>query len=72
MLGESIQLEVKISPENVTDKDISWSSSNTKIADVSDEGFVTSIGLGKAIISAELGAITVNCEVNVIPIPTDE
>ena len=37
-LGDSIQLEVKLSPDNVTDKIILWSSNDTNIAEVTDNG----------------------------------
>ena len=36
-IGESVKLNARISPSDADYKDLSWSSSNTNIADVSDE-----------------------------------
>ncbi len=46
------QLTALASPEDATDKSVIWSSSNTDIADVNDNGFVTAKKVGKAIIMA--------------------
>lgn len=51
--GESTkQLEVSFTPENVTHKEISWSSSNEAVATVSSSGLVTRVGEGEATITA--------------------
>ena len=51
--GESTkQLEVSFTPENVTHKEISWSSSNEAVATVSGSGLVTRVGEGEATIIA--------------------
>ena len=39
--GRSIQLTATVSPNNVTNKKLKWSSSNTKVATVSQNGKVT-------------------------------
>ena len=57
-----------MSPDNVTDKVVLWSSNDTNIAEVTDNGLVKCVGLGKTIISAKSGTITANCEVNVFPV----
>ena len=53
LIGESFQLSASIKPENVTYKNLSWTSSNSSIASVSDDGIVTAHEQGSAIITAK-------------------
>ena len=46
-------LEPVVKPEYATNTKLKWSSSNTKVAKVSDEGVVTAVGKGKAKITAK-------------------
>lgn len=46
---------------------ISWSSSNTEVAKVSDEGIVTATGAGTAVIKASAGSKSATCDVSVTP-----
>ena len=66
-LGESKTLTPTFSPANATNRNISWSSSNTAVATVSDEGEVTAISEGNSVITAttEDGSFTANCSVAV-------
>ena len=50
--GENIQLIVTFSPENATNKDVIWTSSDENVATVSDDGLVIAISEGTAIITA--------------------
>ncbi|MDE6649482.1 MAG: Ig-like domain-containing protein [Muribaculaceae bacterium] len=59
---EIFQLIATISPENATDK-IVWSSSNDKVATVSEDGLVTGVSLGQATITATCGYISATCTV---------
>ena len=63
-VGQSIQLVVSISPNNATDKSVTWTSSNTDIATVSD-GLVTAIAEGNAVITAKAGGKSSTCAVSV-------
>lgn len=45
-VGEKLQLEATIVPENATDKSITWSSTNEAVAVVSESGLVTAVGSG--------------------------
>lgn len=66
--GDSKQLSVTYNPSNTTDnKTVTWSSSNTSVATVSN-GKVTAVGKGEATITAKVGSFTATCKVTV----TDE
>jgi uncharacterized protein YjdB len=62
-----------VEPDNVPDKSITWSSSNKTIASVNQEGKVTGMRLGKAVITAEaVNGKKARCVVNVhLPWPID-
>ena len=51
--GERIQLRAKISPDNATNKTLTYSSSNTKVATVDSDGFILGVGSGSATITAK-------------------
>lgn len=53
MEGESIKLNVVIYPENANNKNVTWSSSNTKIASVDSSGKVEAISEGEATITVK-------------------
>ncbi len=49
---ESFELLPMISPNNATNKSVTWSSSNLSVATVNNSGLVTAIAVGTAIITA--------------------
>lgn len=65
--GDKAALTATILPENASNKSVSWTSSDEKVATVSAAGEVTAIAPGKATITVttEDGAKTATCEVNV-------
>lgn len=65
-IGETIQLEAKILPEDTTDKTIEWSSFNEEVASVDASGLVTAIGEGTTIITATCGVACAQCEITVL------
>lgn len=65
-IGETVQLEATVLPEDATDKSLTWNSSNPNIAGVSAEGLVTAVSAGTAIISVSCGEASASCEVKVI------
>ena len=67
-VGESVQLTATVKPDDATDKNVSWTSSDESIAKV-DNGKVTAIRAGKATITAKCGGKTAECAVTVT-VPT--
>lgn len=65
----SYQLSASVSPENATDKNVIWLSSDESIAMVDQNGFVSAIESGNAVITAKSvdGGFTATCDVTVIP-----
>ena len=72
--GRQCTLRVSYTPSNTTDdKTVKWSSSNEAIATVNSNGVVTGQALGKATITATVGACSRGCTVTVVkrPIPVE-
>ena len=69
--GDSFTLAVTIAPENATNKNVSWSSSDAAVASVDNNGKVTALKAGTATIAVttEDGGKTASCEVTIkIPV----
>ena len=66
--GETATLNATVKPDNATDKSVKWTSSDTNIASVSEEGLVTAVAPGSADITATTvdGGLTASCKVSVI------
>lgn len=66
--GEKTKLTYTLSPSNVTDKTLYWSSADKNIATVSSKGVVTGVSAGKVKITARTsdGKVKASCTVNVI------
>ena len=66
--GDTLTLEATIFPENATNKDIIWTSSNEEVAIVDENGVVTSLNYGTTIITAKTvdGEFVAECIVNVV------
>lgn len=68
--GNTYTLKATVKPADASDKTVTYSSSNTKIATVSSSGVVTAKGFGSATITCtakDTGKITAKCTVKVIP-----
>ena len=50
--GATVQLTATVLPENASNKNVTWSSSNESVATVSSEGVVTAVASGTATITA--------------------
>lgn len=69
MKGDTLQLSVVVSPENATNKTVTWSSANENTATVNSNGLVTAIKAGETVITVTTddGNFTAEIELKVIP-----
>lgn len=64
---ESLRLGYNTVPTDVKDRSASWTSSNTAVATVSEDGTVTGINQGTAIITATTpNGVSTSCEVTIV------
>lgn len=65
--NETYTLTYTVKPSNASDKSVTWKSSNTSIATVTNSGKVTAIKKGNAVITVKTndGGYTAECEVTV-------
>lgn len=70
-VGESISLTATVTPEDASNKNITWTSSNSSVAVVNDSGEVTAVALGTAVITAasEDGIHKADCSIIVFELP---
>jgi beta-glucanase (GH16 family) len=66
-LGETSQLTASLVPAGATNKNVTWTSSNTAVATVSSTGLVTAIANGNAVVTVTTadGAKTATCAIYV-------
>jgi uncharacterized protein YjdB len=66
-MGETLQLTATIFPDNASNKNVSWSSSDEAVATVTDDGLVTAVSAGSAEITVTTadGGKTATCTVTV-------
>ncbi len=65
LVGQSDKLSATVKPDNVTDKAVTWTSDNTAVATVDEDGTVTAVSVGVANITATCGSATATCKVTV-------
>ncbi len=67
-LGSDRLLSASVLPADASHKEVTWSSSNTAVATVNDEGRVTAVGAGSALITATAttGSYTATSTVTVV------
>ena len=63
--GETLTLIATVKPDNATNKTVTWSSNNTSIATVDQNGKITAMGGGTATITAKAGDKSATCAVTV-------
>ncbi|WP_036912450.1 Ig-like domain-containing protein [Prevotella sp. FD3004] len=65
-IGKEVTLEATVSPADVEDFDVTWSSSDETVATVDDAGVVHAVGAGTAVITAKAGSKKATCDVSVV------
>ena len=70
-VGDTIQLIATVTPDNATNKAVTWSCSNDSVAIV-DNGTVIAVGNGTAVITATADDQTATCEITVDVKTTEE
>ncbi len=67
-VGSTLQIAATVTPSNATNKALTWSSSAPAVAMASDDGTLTAIGIGTAVITVKSvsGGKTATCTVHVI------
>jgi uncharacterized protein YjdB len=70
-VGGTVQLTAAVEPDNASNKAVTWESSNTNVATVSNFGLVTGTGQGTATITVTTadGGKTASCAVTVSNVP---
>lgn len=64
-IGDSYQLAATVLPENATDKSVIWSSSDSDVASVSENGHVKGLKEGRATITATCDGLSATCDIEV-------
>ena len=65
-VGDKSRLSAVVNPNNATNKTIVWSSSNTSVATIDNDGNVIAVGTGTTTITARAGSKTATCTITVI------
>jgi len=65
LIGENIQLSVSITPHNSSYNEIFWATTKPSVVSVTNEGMITAISEGTAIITATVGDKSSSCTVSV-------
>ena len=68
-IGSTGKVIATVSPENATDKTVTWSSELPGIASVGSDGTVYANSVGSTIVIARAGNVMATCKVNVVPVP---
>ena len=65
-VNEEFQLTATVLPEEATNKNVTWTSSNPNKVTVTDEGVITGVSSGYSYITATCGDVSSKIEVNVV------
>ncbi len=68
-VGKTAALTAAVTPPDAADKTVTWSSSNTSVASVTNTGVVTAVSEGTADITASSNGSTAKCKITVMAAP---
>ena len=69
--GKTVAIVAQVLPENTSNKTVTWTSSNKKVATVSSQGVITGVGNGTAVITGTTtNGKTATCNITVQTSPT--
>lgn len=69
--GKTVPLKVVIKPVNATYKMVTWSVGDESVATVTQDGYITAVGVGETVVSATtVNNKTTSCTVTVLPSDT--
>ncbi len=68
-IGDSVQLEAVITPDNTTYRDVHWQSSDTAVAEITKDGLLTAKGVGKVTVQAIQKDVQTNLTIDIQHIP---
>lgn len=71
-VGETEVLTATVTPEDATDKTVTWTTSNETVATVSADGTVTAVAAGTATITATCGDFKAECAVTVTEVEEED
>ncbi len=72
LVGDTVRLTYTLSPENATDQDVTWTSSNPAVVAVSTNGIVTGVSVGDAVVTVtSMNGKTATCKVTVGDVALD-
>lgn len=64
-VGENLPLEARPEPQDTTNFDLTWSTSDPSVATVDENGTVTAIAPGTVVVTATSGSVTAECKIRV-------
>ena len=72
-VGGSETLTATVKPDDATNKNVTWESSDPKVATVDENGKVTAVGVGSTTITATAGGKSATCKITVTakPVPIE-
>ena len=68
-INDGIQINAFLLPDNAGNKNLSWASNNNEVAMVDNNGFVTAVGIGSAVVTATTvdgSNLSASCRVTVM------
>lgn len=67
VIGKSDTLHVTVLPDDATDKNVTWASSDSRVVTV-NQGVLSAVGLGQAVVSAAVAdsGVIARCEITVV------